>query len=79
MIPTETLPVQENPPGVQLYFKEQFANQPEFPLSPEIDTRAHLVPHVAILLVPATADVSFPVTIEAGRSGQQPHLRATYE
>lgn len=57
--------VVDNEPGAQVYFREQFHDQPAFPLCPGRDEfRAICVPAAdAIVLVDADRDLEYPLEL----------------
>lgn len=60
-----TLPLYETGPACQVYFRESFADQVVFPLVPGGETRAVIIPHTGVLLLPADSDDELPLTVDA--------------
>lgn len=55
--------VTPNKAGAQVYFPPRFVRQYGFPLTVDEGFVAQLLPHDAVLLVPAGATVEYPVTV----------------
>lgn len=54
-----------NGPGIDLYLKELFVQDSQFPLAPDGEYVAVAVPHTAVVLLPASdaAEVDWPLTV----------------
>jgi hypothetical protein len=60
----DTIPLQENAPGCQLYLPEKIATDPAFGLTPGTEIEAVVIPHRGVVLLPTAPELDWPLTIE---------------